>query len=350
MFDNFQEWWQNALPQIQAAIPDGILVLGALLGGHVLGGMVSRSLRARNFDAALRLPDGSSAAEPEHQITPTFVAGLLIRLSVWAGAAAWLAQEHDRPDLAHNLGLILQRTWGFAAVLVAALALGSLLARRLISCLHAAGQPGFDARPTRNGTTASGNVSAAAGVAGGGVYLLMILLVLMTAADLFDWPLTRSSALALWQFTQRLLIAAAGLGLGYLGACWTRDLTLSEGVAPLEKRAGQYTALAIMGATTVLAVSVLLSNAGFLLCLAAMVVLGLLLWFIRGHLPDVTAGQQLRHRAVKEVWFDGERWQVMDVGLLTTQLSRAGEFSRLRNRRVLEARMHAAAPEPAVAR
>ena len=52
MLDDWQDWWQNALPQIQAAIPDGMLVLGALLGGHFLGRMVSRGLRARNFDAS----------------------------------------------------------------------------------------------------------------------------------------------------------------------------------------------------------------------------------------------------------------------------------------------------------
>jgi hypothetical protein len=344
MFDDLQEWWENALPQIQAALPDGLLVLGALLGGHFLGAMVSRGLRTRNFDAALRLPDSSRTKEADHGITPTLVAGLLVRLTVWAGAACWLAQEHGRGDVAGTLSLIINRTWGFAAVLVAALALGSLLARRLIDCLHVIQN---ERTPARNGTAAPWIGSAAAAAAGAGVYILIVFLVLLTGADLFDWPLTRTSALALWQFAQRLLVAGAGLGIGYLGARWTRDLTLSDGVGPLEKRAGQYTALAIMGATTVLAVSVLLSNAGLLLSLAALVVLGVLIWLIRDYLPDVTAGQQLRQRGVKEVWFEGERWQVLEVGLLRTQLSRAGDFNRLRNRRVLEARTHAAVPEVA---
>jgi hypothetical protein len=344
MFDDLQNWWQNALPQIQAAIPDGMVVLGALLGGHVLGGMVSRALRVRNFDAALRLPHSSRAPEAEHGITPTLVAGLLVRLTVWAGAACWVAQEHGRRDAAGVLGLIIHRTWGFAAVLVAALALGSLLAHRLIDCVRAIHH---EAGPSRNGTATPWSVSAAAAAAGAGVYTLIVFLVLLTGADLFDWPLTRTSALALWQFAQRLLVAVAGLGIGYLGARWTRDLTLSDGVGPLEKRAGQYASLAIMGATTVLAVSVILSNAGLLLSLAALVVLGVLLWLIRGYLPDFAAGQQLRQRAVKEVWFEQERWQVLDVGLLMTQLTRAGAFSRLRNRRVLEVCMHGAVPETA---
>ena len=36
-----------------------------------------------------------------------------------------------------------------------------------------------------------------------------MLLVLLIAADTFDWPLTRGAALALWQFAQHLLIAGA---------------------------------------------------------------------------------------------------------------------------------------------
>jgi len=79
-----------------------------------------------------------------------------------------------------------------------------------------------------------------------------------------------------------------------------------------------------------------------LLGLAALAVLGFLLWLVRGYLPDVAAGMQLRAHHAAEVWFDGTPWQVAEVGLVTTQLGHAGEFCRLQNRVVLEARLRGA--------
>lgn len=344
MLNELQSWWQNVTPETQAALQFGGVVLAAFLGGHFLGAIVARALRARNFDAALRLPS-SSPPDPEADrgITPTFIAGLLVRLTVWAGAASWLARKHGRDDLANTLGLIINRTWALATVLVAALALGSLLANRLIACLGGGAKAGSPSMPSRNGAAAPR--WDAAGAVGAGAYVLVLLLVLLIAADVFDWPLTRTSALALWQFAQHLLIAGAALFIGCLGAGWARDLVTPEGAASPEKRAGQYTALGIVAATTVLAVAVLVSSAGVLIGLAALAVFGFVLWMVRGSLPDVTAGLQLRAHKVREVCLDGEPWQVAEVGFLTTQVSRRGEFCRLQNRRVLEARLHGAVPE-----
>jgi hypothetical protein len=102
-----------------------------------------------------------------------------------------------------------------------------------------------------------------------------------------------------------------------------------------------------MAATTVLAVSVLLSSAGLLIGLAALAILALLLWLVRGYLPDVMAGLQLRVHQVREVCVDGDAWQVAEVGFLTTQVSRRGEFCRVQNRVVLEARMQGTPSEAA---
>jgi hypothetical protein len=56
---------------------------------------------------------------------------------------------------------------------------------------------------------------------------------------------------------------------------------------------------------------------------------------------------QLRAHKVREVWFDGSPWQVAEIGLLTCQVCRAGEFCRMQNRVVLEARLNAAPAEAA---
>lgn len=335
MLDELRAWWQNISPEMRDAIQTGGLVIAALLGGHFLGSWVVRTLRAKKFDAALRPPSSTpESTEAEHGITPTFLAGVLVRLTVWVGAAWWLAHKHDRVELANTLALLLKRTWTLAAVFTTALALGSVLARRVMDCLR--GLP----------KTAAPRWDWAA-LLGAGVYLLTVLLVLMIAADVFDWPLTRASALALWQLAQNLMVAGAALLIGSLGARWARDLASVDGTSSPEKRAGQYTGLSIMAATTVLAVAVLLSSAGLLIGLAALALLALLLWLVRGYLPDVMAGLQLRVHMVREVWFDGEPWQVAEVGFLTTQVSRRGEFCRVQNRVVLEARMQGAPSEAA---
>jgi hypothetical protein len=346
MPDELRAWLQTLTPETLEGLQTIALVIATLLGGHFLGAMVERTLRAKKFDAALRLPGSSlESTEMEHGITPTFVAGLLVRLTVWVGAAWWLAYKHDRVELANTLALLLKRTWALATVFTTALAFGSLLARRVMDCLRGLPNAGWAVSPSRN--EAAARRWDVPGLLGAGIYLLIVLLVLMIATDVFDWPLTRTSALALWQLTQNLLVASAALLIGSLGARWARDLASGGGESSPEKRAGQYTGLSIMAVTTILAVAVLLSSGGLLIGLAALAILASLLWLVRGYLPDVMAGLQLRVRQVREVWFDGEAWQVTEVGFLTTEVSRRGEFCRFQNRLVLEARMHGARSEAA---
>jgi hypothetical protein len=346
MPEELRVWWQSLTPEMRDYAQIGGLVLGALLGGHFLGSIVARSLRAKNFDAALRLPGSSLAGtEAEHGITPTFVAGMLVRLTVWAGMAWWMAHKYGRTDLANTLVLVLKRTWTLAFVFTTALALGSLLARRLMDCLRGLPKTAAAYAPSRNEVVAPR--WDVAGLLGAAVYFLIVLLVLLISADVFDWPLTRAATLALWQLAQNLLVAGGALLIGSLGARWAREMTSPEGASSPDKRAAQYTGLAIMAITTVLAVAVLLSGVGVLIGLASLASLALLLWLVRGYLPDVTAGLQLRIYHVREVWFEDEAWQVAEVGLLTTQVSRRGEFCRLQNRVVLEARMQEAPSQAA---
>lgn len=334
MFDELQIWWESASPETQIAVQAGSVVLLGLLAGHFLATLVWRGLHRLNFDATLRLPRATPApgasAEAEHGITPTLVGANLVRLTAWALAIWWVARIYGQTDFAQKLALVVSRVWALAGVLVAALTLASLLARRLIECWH-------DLAPTGHGhgTPQRG----LAGAVGATAYVLVVLLCLLVAADLFDWPLTRSSAQALWQLAQHLLIAGAALFIGTLGARWARDLVTPDSAGSPEKRAGQYTGLGIIAATTVLAVAVLLSGAGVLIGLAALAVVGFLLWLVRGYLPDIAAGLQLRAHQVREVYFDGQPWQVAEIGFLSSQLAKSGEFYRLQNRHVLEARL-----------
>src|SRR5690242_5172741 len=108
--DELRTWWQNTTPEVQSALQTGGLVLAALLA-----------------------PRGPAPAEGAASgTTPTLLAGLLVRLTVWAGAGWWLARQYGRVELANTLGQVISRSWALAAGLVAALAVGGLVARRLV--------------------------------------------------------------------------------------------------------------------------------------------------------------------------------------------------------------------------
>jgi hypothetical protein len=341
MFEELQTWWQTQTPQTQTAVHAGGMALVGLLGGQFLATVVLRALRAKNFDAIMRLPRATSVpADAEHGFTPTMVGANLVRLTVWAGAIWWIARLYGQVEFAHKLTLIISRGWAFAGVLAAALTLGSLLARRLIECMQELTPQSPAGVAGRNGSGPAGR--GVAGAAGAAAYVLVVLLSLLIAADLFDWPLTKSSAQALWSFAQHLLIAGAALGMGSLGARWARDLVTADAAASPGQRAAQYTGLGILAATTLLAVAVLLSGAGVLIGVAALAMLGVVPWLLRGYLPDISAGLQLRAHRVREVCFEGVTWQVSEIGFLTTQVTRQGEFYRVQNRLALDARLHGA--------
>ncbi len=338
-FNDVQAHWSSLTLETQAGIRAVGVLFVAFLAGHFLGKMTARLLRAQGFDAALRLPSAAAPTPETSGITPTFLARMLVCLTVCAVAAWWLAGQSGKIELAERLSLIISRTWAVAGILTVILAFSSVLAQRLVNCLRE-GQPPADAMAWRGGVMPPRNGVADAAAAG--VYLLVALVVLLIAADMFDWPLTRSSAQALWQLAQKLLTVAATLVIGLLGARWAREI-VAEPAASAEKRAGQYTGLGILGVALLLSLGVLLSNASLLLGIAILAGVALALWLVRGYLPDLIGGLQLRAQKIREVWFDGVAWQVADIGLLRTQVCREGMVHSVQNRTVLDARLHGAA-------
>ncbi len=322
MHPEILNWWNSIPAEVKSGLQTGGIVLAALLVGYFVGSLVSRILRHRNFDAALRLP-GSRTAETDsaRSFSPTFLAGVLVGLTIWTFAGAWLAKQYGRPDIATTIGVILKNTWALAAVLTATLTVANVLASRLIDCL---------------GGSASSSRFNIAGAVGAVAYCLVVLVALLVVADIFQWPLTRNAAVTLWQFGQYLLVSGAALGIGCIGANWARELVRDQGTMTPEKRAGQYTALVVVALSTVLAVIVLLSSAGLLMALAVLAVAAALLWLGRGYLPDLVAGIQLRTYSVRQLTFEGVVWQVNEIGLVNTQLNLNGQFWSVQNRIALE--------------
>ena len=326
MLQDLQSWWQNLTPQMRAYILDGALALGALLGGHWLGVMVGRFLRGWRFNALFRVtrqvPGGS---DDDHGITPTMLAGLLVRLTVWAFAAWWLLPKYGRPEIAEPIPKIIGRVWTVAAALTIVLAPAGWLARRVIEFLE--------------GVTPANRVAAApsrgvAGAVGAGIYALVLLLILLTAADYFDWPQTRNVVARLWQLALHLLTAGAAVLVGYVGVLWARD-SAAHGASASEP--AQQTGVGIVAVTTAVAVALVLFGGGLGLGIALLGGGAALLFLARARLPDVVAGLKLRREKVGTVWFEGIPWQVGQIGVLNSQVIRNGEFFKVPNRQVLEA-------------
>jgi hypothetical protein len=334
MLEQLQSWWENLTPEMRGYILDGAVALGALLGGHWLGKLVGRFLRAGRFNALFRVtkevPGGS---DDDHLITPTRLAALLVRLTVWAFAASWLLPKYGQPELAESISSKIGPVWAVAAGLAAALAVAGLLARRVVECLEGANR--FGAGPARS----------VAGAVGAGIYAVVLLLTFLTAADYFDWPQTRTAAAALWQLALHLLTAGAAVLVGYIGILWARETTAQGASTALQP--AQQIALGIVAVTTGLAVALLLFGSGMGVGAAILVGAAALLYLARGRLHDVTAGLKLRRGKVGTVWFDGTPWQVEQIGVLRCRVGRNGENYKVPNRQVLEASGPAASPREA---
>jgi hypothetical protein len=191
--NELQSWWNDLPPETRAYVWDGCIAFVALVGGFIIGGMVARTLRGLNFDAAFDLSGGGPGGGPAGRgFTPTRAIGLLVRLTVWAGAVWWFLGKYGRPDVAESLRLIGGRVWAVIALLSGTLVVGGLVSRRVTDLIQGSltgsnGAARAGAAPNRN----------VAGAVGAGVYGLVLLLALLAGADAFDWPLSRTAAAAL---------------------------------------------------------------------------------------------------------------------------------------------------------
>ena len=55
MLEQLQTWWQNTGPETQAYIQEGSWLIAGLVGGFIIGSIVARFLRARNFAETLEV-------------------------------------------------------------------------------------------------------------------------------------------------------------------------------------------------------------------------------------------------------------------------------------------------------
>ncbi|HVK14623.1 MAG TPA: hypothetical protein VM597_38145 [Gemmataceae bacterium] len=336
------ERWQDLVPEVRTAIRAAATLLVTVFVARAAGWMTDRRLRAAHFEALFRrpwLPTPAAIADP-HRPTPTKMVTALVRLTAWAGGVWVFAYLSDWPEVARGLESVVGRVWGLVAVILAALCLSRLFTGKLVEVAQAspikekldAWQSAAAARESR----VSGPVVAAGLLAD----VVVTVLALLVAADLFRLPLTGQALEAVWQVILHLFTAAVALLIGWLGARWVRAQAAAE-PGPVSSPAGYgaYAAASVMAGAALLAILLLAGNFPTYFGLVLLVLVVMLVWPAQRWLPDIYAGFLLRTQGVKEVRIDGVPCPLAPVGLVQTDLAHPDGVQTWRNRAVLEAHL-----------
>src|SRR5262245_41613744 len=103
---SLEVWWYELPPNGQAFLRAVGIFVAAFLLAKFLGLIVRRTLRHGSFDAALRAPwlPSANKGQPDSSFfRPTRLLGILVKLSVWAGAVWLVANEQGWTGLARGL-------------------------------------------------------------------------------------------------------------------------------------------------------------------------------------------------------------------------------------------------------
>jgi hypothetical protein len=344
-----EEFWRSALAQWQALIPEARLAIRAVVTivvtfvvARVAGWLTDRWLRAAHFDALFRrpwLPPPTGGLAP-HRPTPTSLLTLLVKLTVWCGGVWAFAYLSDQMDAASSMRWFLGRVWAIVATILAAVYLSRLFTGKLVEVLQSSPlKEKLDAWQSPAAMRES-RVGGPVVVAGFVADLVVVLLVLLVAADLTNLTLAGQALQAAWQVFLHLFTAAVALLIGWLGARAVRAQTTTDVIpASSAARFAAYTAVSVMAGAALLAILFLAGNFPTYFGLILLVVVVMLVWPAQHWLPDIYAGFLLRMQGVKEVRIDDAPFPVATVGLVQTQLTAPAGPLTWRNRAVLEAHL-----------
>jgi MFS family permease len=330
-----ETYWLGLPPWSRSVLTGlGVLVVTALLAA-VVRRIVHTKLWAMGLDEALRPPwsPPPERGEARGKLSPSGLLGVLAGLTVWALAACFAAWQFPASSaIGDQILRGLTSGWILVGVVLAALWLGRLVASQAIrlvqsSTLREPLEQWLTASESRHDT----RTSALPAFIGCPVYVLVLLLTLLVAADLLGWTTLSNVLAAVWHAGLRFLIAGMALLIAWLGYRWAASTP-----PPQEEveRSRWHLQLGIIGGGAFLAVLLLSSSLGSLIAIAVLALPLMLLWLGRDAFPDILANLYLRSANTKEVNLPEGKAMIQSIGLLTTQLTRDDNHLALRNREV----------------
>jgi hypothetical protein len=107
-------WWQNLWLTQRQGIWDALVLVGALVGGKLVGIIVRAWLKRLGIDDLLRTPFAPNRPRPKE---PSDVAGYLCVGTVWSIALWWITRQHGLSQIADSLLTLTGRLWFIALAL-----------------------------------------------------------------------------------------------------------------------------------------------------------------------------------------------------------------------------------------
>jgi hypothetical protein len=322
-------WWQNLWLTQRQGIWDALVLVGALVGGKLVGIIVRAWLKRLGIDDLLRTPFAPNRPRPKE---PSDVAGYLCVGTVWSIALWWITRQHGLSQIADSLLTLTGRLWFIALALGAALWLSNWINQSVASLLqHPAVRERIDAvAPEVRERLSEAVLRATSGT----VTVLLCLLALLASTELLGMTVTAQALQAIWELVLRLAIACLILATGWVGLKRLHEMSQMLRDLPRDERSLR---LGVMAAALIFALALLTGGGGTLLALALFALLVVLLFPLREHVPDLWAALMLKAHQVQQVTMDGTVMQVRQIGWLVTTLQ-AGEMELRRpNREVLRA-------------
>jgi len=126
-------WWQNLWLTQRQGIWDALVLVGALVGGKLVGIVVRAWLKRLGIDDLLRTPFAPNRPRPKE---PSDVAGYLCVGTVWSIALWWITRQHGLSQIADSLLTLTGRLWFIALALGAALWLSNWINQSVASLLQ----------------------------------------------------------------------------------------------------------------------------------------------------------------------------------------------------------------------
>lgn len=343
---------ENLLHEMPLPVRDLFVLVVAFGTGCLLSKAVADVLKTHGFNEIWTVPwakdEKGSWGGDEDGANRAALVGLLVKLTGLGVGCWYVATLHEWEGVEDWILSVMRYTWILVVMASVAAYLSRLLAKAGVEILgNAQVRKVLDARHPPVGRETDRLSDAVIQAAGTAIYVVVFVLVFMTAAELLDWDALGTSLSAVWSLFLRVIAAALALLVGWCGlkwfsACREEDALKAESSADgsVEAKEPERTSLRtfLVVAVTLLTIAILSGKlAGIFATLTLLILVVIPLLAFQNYLPDIGAGLYLRFKQVKEIEIDGKPAEIVERGLLFSNWDLEGETVRVSNREALDA-------------